>query len=176
MRMICIFYICTLEPHYNTDFGVFLWIGVITELAFPADIGRMPALPARGNRQCLQAGDAGDGYTPANETADDTKDRDLVSLNMAVPVWNVSAERDNMVALVFIFKIVFQSSTQEVYRQWEPSLDRVITIICSKRPCYNKVAVYLLRFPIQHNFLKFFTNLHFFNWFWFLKRIVHLFF
>ena len=33
-----------------------------------------------------KAGFAGDAYTPANEMADCTKDRDLVSLNMAVPV------------------------------------------------------------------------------------------
>ena len=38
-------------------------------LAFPADIGRKPASPARGSRQRLHAGHA---YTPANEAADGT--------------------------------------------------------------------------------------------------------
>ena len=33
-----------------------------------------------------RAGDADDEYTPANEAADGTKDRDLVSLNMAAPI------------------------------------------------------------------------------------------
>ena len=41
----------------------------ITPLAFPADIGRKPASLARGSN-----GNEGDVYTPANETADDTKD------------------------------------------------------------------------------------------------------
>ena len=59
---------------------------IIYILAFPADIGRKPALPAHGR---LGAGNAymparadfvGDANTPANETAD------LVSLNMAAPV------------------------------------------------------------------------------------------
>ena len=58
----------------------FLYLFIISLLAFPADIGRKPASPARGNRQCIHAGFVGDAYTPANETAD------LVSMNMAVPV------------------------------------------------------------------------------------------
>ena len=42
-------------------------------LAFPADIGRKPASPARGSRQRLHPGYravfAGHAYTPANEAA-----------------------------------------------------------------------------------------------------------
>ena len=42
-----------------------------------------------------RAGFVGDTYTMANETADSTKNRDLVSLNMAAPVRSVSDMRDN---------------------------------------------------------------------------------
>ena len=43
-----------------------------SSIAVPADIGRKPAPPARGNRQSLHAGESrlrGDAYSPANETA-----------------------------------------------------------------------------------------------------------
>ena len=43
----------------------------------------------------MRAGLVGDTYTLANESADGTKDRDLVSLNMAVPVSSVTDMRDN---------------------------------------------------------------------------------
>ena len=42
-----------------------------------------------------QAGFVGDTYTPANETADGTRDRDLVYLKIAAPVRSVSDMRDN---------------------------------------------------------------------------------
>ena len=45
------------------------------KLAFPADIGRKQASPARGSWQRLHAGER---YMPASEM-------DLVSLNMAAP-------------------------------------------------------------------------------------------
>ena len=55
----------------------------ISKLAFSADIGRKPALPARGAVNAYtpaRADFVGDAYTPANETAD------LVFFNMAAPV------------------------------------------------------------------------------------------
>ena len=75
---------------------------IYNKLAFSADIGRKPASPARGSRKRLhrlhagshtpaRAGLVGDAYTPA----DGTKDRDLVSLNMAAPVRSVTEMRDN---------------------------------------------------------------------------------
>ena len=42
-----------------------------------------------------KAGFVGDAYTPANEMGDDTKDRDLVSLNMAAPIRSMTDMRDN---------------------------------------------------------------------------------
>ena len=68
--------------------GLVLFIKI---LAFPADIGRKPASPARGSRRervrrrCAN--------TPANETAD------LVPLNKAAPVRTVSYMLDNPKAL-----------------------------------------------------------------------------
>ena len=68
---------------------------IIYNKAFHGDIGRKPALPARGSQQLYtpaRAGFVGDAYTPANETVD------LVSLNMATPVWNateITHMRDN---------------------------------------------------------------------------------
>ena len=44
--------------------------------------------PARAGFVC-------DAYTPANETADGTKDKDLLSSNMAAPVMSVSDMSDN---------------------------------------------------------------------------------
>ena len=52
--------------------------------AFPADIGRKPASLARGSRQRVHSGEESD---------------------FAGALWSVTAERDIMVAVVFIFKI-----------------------------------------------------------------------
>ena len=38
-------------------YGVYNILYIIILLAFPADIGRKPASPARGSRQCLQGGE-----------------------------------------------------------------------------------------------------------------------
>ena len=43
----------------------------------------------------VRASPVGDTYTLANESADGTKDRDLVSLNMAAPVSSVADMLDN---------------------------------------------------------------------------------
>ena len=76
-------------------FASFITGYYISTLAFPADIGRKPASPARGNAYTpARAGFVGDAYTPANETAD------LVSLNMAAPVRTVSDMRDNPKTLI----------------------------------------------------------------------------
>ena len=68
-------------------------------IAFPADIGRKPASPARGSRQCLHAGER---YTPASEM-------DLVYLNMAASVRSVMSWsrtiQSTWIAVVCIFII-----------------------------------------------------------------------
>ena len=55
-----------------------------------------------------RAGFVGDAYTPANITADATKDRVLVSLNIAAPVMSVTDMRGNLETInrrnVYIYK------------------------------------------------------------------------
>ena len=66
-------------------------------LAFPADICKMLCRPLEAGKayRPARAGFVGDAYTPANETADGTKDRDLVSLNMSAPIRSMTDLHDN---------------------------------------------------------------------------------
>ena len=80
-------YIVVLLHNYYCDFNkklcyiillCYIIIIIIIILAFPADIGRKPASPARGSRHVgagnaymsAGAGFAGNTSTPVNETAD----------------------------------------------------------------------------------------------------------